>query len=102
MLCALLDLQARDHRRRLMSHESETPFDNIESSHEYVALLAETIEETRQDVEVQIILADTENANRRKEALQLVSYNLAKLSSHMTASRGILNDLTMLRRILLG
>jgi hypothetical protein len=29
-----------------MSHKSETPFDNIESSHEYVALLAETIEET--------------------------------------------------------
>ena len=27
-----------------MSHRSETPFDNIESSHEYVTLLAEAIE----------------------------------------------------------
>lgn len=85
-----------------MNHKSDTPFDNIESSHEYVALLAETIEETRLDVEDQITLAATENANRRKEALQLVSYNLAKLSSHITVSRRILNDLHMLRCLLLG
>ena len=85
-----------------MSHISETAFDNIESSHEYVALLAETIEETRLEVEAQVVLAVAENANRRKEALHLVSYNLAKLSSHMTASRRILNDLRTLRRLLLG
>ncbi|HEX2770023.1 MAG TPA: hypothetical protein VHN12_12155 [Geobacteraceae bacterium] len=85
-----------------MSHKSETPFDNIESSHEYVALLAETIEETRLDVEAQIVLAIAENATRRKEALQLVSHNLAKLSLHMTASCRILNDLRTLRCLLLG
>ncbi len=27
-----------------MSYRSETPFDNIESSHEYVKLLAEAVE----------------------------------------------------------
>jgi len=83
-----------------MSHKSETPFDNIESSHEYVDLLAETIEASRLDVEAQIILAMAENAKRRKEALQLVSYNLSKLSMHMTASQRILNDLRTLRRLL--
>ena len=83
-----------------MSHKSETPFDNIESSHEYVALLAETIEESRLDVEAQIVLALAENAKRRKEALQLVSHKLTKLSMHMTASRRILNDLRSLRRLL--
>jgi hypothetical protein len=83
-----------------MSHISETPFDNIESAHEYVALLAETIEDTRLEVEAHIVLAAAEHANRRKEALQLVSYNLAKLSSHMTASRRILTDLRTLRRLL--
>jgi hypothetical protein len=85
-----------------MSHEPETPFDNIESAHEYVVLLAEAIEENRQDVEAQIVLAIAENANRRKVALQLVSHNLAKLNLHMTASRRILNDLRTLRRHLLG
>jgi hypothetical protein len=85
-----------------MSHISEAPFDNIESSHEYVALLAETIEETRLEIEALIALATAEHANRRKEALQLVSYNLTKLSAHMTASRRILTDLRTLRRLLLG
>jgi hypothetical protein len=85
-----------------MSYKSETPFDSIESSHEYLALLAETIEETRLDVEAQIVLAIAENSIRRKEALQLVLHKLAKLSLHMTASRRILNDLRTLRRHLHG
>ena len=83
-----------------MSHKSETHFGNIESSHEYVALLNEAIEESRFDVEAQIVLAIAENAKRRKEALQLVSYNLTKLSMHMIASQRILNDLRSLRRLL--
>ncbi len=28
-----------------MSHQPETPFDNIEGSHEYVAMLADSLEE---------------------------------------------------------
>lgn len=85
-----------------MSYESETPFDSIECSHEYVSLLAEAIEEARQDVEADIAVALKEHAERRKEALQLVSYNLAKLSLHITTSRRILNDLRTLRRLLLA
>jgi len=80
---------------------SETPFDSLEGSHEYIALLAEAIEEARQDVEAEIALAVAEAADRRKEALQLVAYNLAKLNLHMTTSRRILNDLRTLRRLLL-
>jgi hypothetical protein len=85
-----------------MSNDPTTPFDSIESSHEYVALLADIIEESRRDVEAEIALAKGEHADRRQEALRLVSYNLAKLSMHMTASRRILNDLRTLRRLLLG
>jgi hypothetical protein len=81
--------------------ECETPFDSLEGSHEYVALLSEAIEEARQDVEAEIALAVAEKADRRKEALQLVAYNLAKLDLHMTTSRRILNDLRTLRRLLL-
>ena len=83
-----------------MSHKSETHFGNIGDSHEYVALLNEAIEESRFDVEAQIVLAIAENATRRKEALQLVSYNLSKLSMHIIASQRILNDLRSLRRLL--
>jgi hypothetical protein len=82
-------------------HPPETPFDSIESSHQYVALLAQAIEEARQDVERDIAMAMADQADRRRQALQLVLYNLAKLESHMSASRRILNDLRTLRRLLL-
>ena len=82
--------------------ELETPFDSIEGSHEYVALLAEALAEARADVEAEIALADREGAFRRKEALVLVSYKLSKLSHHITTSRRILNDLRTLRRLLLA
>lgn len=81
---------------------AETPFDSIESSHEYVAMLAEAVEEARRDVEEEISAADRDHADRRKEALLLVSYNLAKLNLHITNSRRILNDLRTLRRLLLA
>ena len=85
-----------------MNEGSETPFDNIEGSHEYVALLAEALEEARRDVEDEIAAAENDSADRRKEALLLVAYNLAKLGVHINSSRRILNDLRTLRRLLLS
>jgi hypothetical protein len=84
-----------------MSHRSETPFDNIESSHEYVSLLAEAVETALAEVEADTALAKADSADRRVEALQLVSYKLNKLAGHLTSSRRILNDLRSLRRLLL-
>ncbi len=85
-----------------MSYQAETPFDNIEGSHEYVAMLADALEEARRDVESEVGAADRDGAERRKQALLLVSYNLAKLNLHITTSRRILNDLRTLRRLLLS
>ena len=85
-----------------MEYQAETPFDSIEGSHEYVALLAEALDEARRDVESEVALAEREGAERRKQALLLVSYNLAKLNLHITTSRRILNDLRSLRRLLLA
>jgi hypothetical protein len=75
----------------------EGTFDNIESAQEFVDLLAEAIEESRREVESEI---SREQPDRRMQALQLVSYSLAKLSLHITTSRRILNDLRTLRRLL--
>jgi hypothetical protein len=85
-----------------VSYQAETPFDSIEGSHEYVAMLAEALDEARRDVEAEIASAERDRADRRKEALLLVSYNLAKLNLHVTSSRRILNDLRTLRRLLLA
>lgn len=78
-----------------------TPFDTIESAHDYIDLLLDAIEETRRDVGSEIRMSTGPNRERRAEALQLVALNLNKLSSHITKSRRILNDLRTLRRLLL-
>jgi hypothetical protein len=80
----------------------ETPFDNIESSHEYVGLLAEAIDEAVASIDEEIALAAAEGAARREEALKLVAFKLAKLRDHVTQSRRILNDLRTLRRLLMA
>jgi hypothetical protein len=79
----------------------ETPFDNIESTHEYLSLLAEALDEATASIEEEIVLAAQEKAARREEALRLVAFRLSKLNGHISQSRRILNDLRTLRRLLL-
>ena len=86
---------------RSPNYKPETPFDNIESSHRYVSLLAEAIEVSLADVQADIEQAKAEGAQRRVEALQLVHFKLTRLAANMSGSRRILNDLRSLRRLLL-
>jgi len=79
----------------------ETPFDSIESAHEYIDLLVNSVRDVRVDVDGEIARAETEGAERRRHALLLVAYKLVKLENHVTVSRRILNDLRTLRRLLL-
>ncbi len=92
-------MEISEDRAVISRDEEETPFDNIESAHEYVSLLLEAIEEAKEQVEHEIGRAG--NVVRRQEALQLVSYKLVRLSSHISASKRLLNDLRSLRRLLL-
>ncbi len=85
-----------------VGYEPETPFDSIESAQQFVDLLAEAIEEARREIEEEISRVGAGGEERRKQALQLVAYNLTKLSLDMTTSRRILNDLQSLRRLLLN
>jgi hypothetical protein len=85
----------------MSDRRSETPFDNIESSHEYVCLLADAVQEALTEVQSDMDQARVDGADRRLEALQLVHFKLSKLAGNMTASRRILNDLRTLRRLLL-
>lgn len=78
--------------------EPESPFENIESALQFVELLCDAIEESRREIEQASAEPQSE---RRQQALQLVSYNLAKLALHMGTSRRILNDLRTLRRLFL-
>ena len=80
----------------------ETPFDSVESAQQFVELLCEAIEEARREIDEEIARTNAPGEERRRQALQLVAYNLAKLAMHMGTSRRILNDLRTLRRLLLN
>ncbi len=85
-----------------MSSETANPFDSIESAHEFVVLLAETVVEAKRDIEADVQREMNTNFPRRLEALRIALLNLEKLEFHMNKSRRILNDLRSLRRLLLG
>jgi hypothetical protein len=84
-----------------VSYEFETPFESIESAHEFLKLLAETVLEAKRDLEADISAETSVTVPRRVEAMRLASYNLEKLEHHLKTSARILNDLRMLRRVLL-
>lgn len=79
---------------------AETPFDSIESAQEYVQLLVVEVEEVRAEIRMGLAEAARDRAERRLDALQIVDYKLKQLEQHLAASRRILNDLRILRRLL--
>jgi hypothetical protein len=81
---------------------SSSPFETLESAHEYVRLLLEQIEEGRTGIAGDLRQAEQDGAARRLEALQLVDYKLLQLRDYMAGSSRILNDLRALRRLLIG
>jgi hypothetical protein len=84
-----------------LNYENETPFDSVESAHEYLRLLSETLTEAKRDIEGDIATQAGSQPPRRIEALRLVLYKLDKLEQHVKAGRRVLNDLRTLRRLLL-
>jgi hypothetical protein len=91
-----------------MSTDITRPFESIESAHEFVSLLEESIEEAAAEVREHLqqarALAEsvvhTENAERQARALNLALYKLTQLSTQMHKSRRALNDLRTIRRLL--
>jgi hypothetical protein len=85
-----------------MHEDPGRPFNNIESSHEYVTLLLQAIEETAADVVEGLHGPPSPETARRREAFQLVAYKLEQLHLHLATSRRLLNDLRTVRRMLHG
>jgi predicted nuclease of restriction endonuclease-like RecB superfamily len=83
-----------------MNSEPTRPFDSIESAHEFIALLEESIGDAVRDVKDHAQQASQQQDARSVEALNLALYKMSQLSSHMHKSRRILNDLRTIRRLL--
>ena len=78
-----------------------TPFDTIESAQDFVRVLADTIEETKREIQLDLDRELSQaQSSRRSDGLRIAVYNLKKLEHHMANSRRILNDLRSLRRLL--
>jgi hypothetical protein len=76
----------------------EDQFETLESAHDFVALLAETVAEAKRELERDV---QREAApSRRLDALRIAAYNVDKLELHLKRSRRILNDLRAVRRLL--
>ena len=93
--------RARDRQVFPLAHEFDTPFDNIESAQEYLALLSRELDAAKHDTEADIAREANSQIPRRRDALRLVLYKLEKLEQHIKVSRRLLNDLRTLRRLLL-
>lgn len=79
---------------------ADLPFESIESAQEYVRLLALQVDAVRADVDDDIAEAVRADATRRMDALRIVDYKLKQLAQHLGGCSRILNDLRMLRRLL--
>ena len=81
----------------------DTPFETLESAHEFVCLLREAVDEAYAAVAEEIAAAQVRpGAERRVDALRLVDHKLNALRHSLRGSLVLLNDLRTLRRLLLG
>lgn len=81
-----------------MKPQIENQFESLESAHDFVALLADTVAEARQELEGDVRRESTDS--RRLDALRIALYDLDKLEVHIARTSRILNDLRSLRRLL--
>lgn len=80
----------------------DTPFETIESAQEYLRLLASEVQVVRADIDADIAESFRARAGRRVDALRIVDYKLKQLEQQLGGCSRILNDLRMLRRILVS
>ena len=71
-----------------MNQVSGSPFDSIEDAHEFLTLLAQTVFETKLEIETDVQRESSSNFPRRAEALKLALYTLTRLEFHMNRSGG--------------
>jgi len=82
--------------------ELEQPFSSIESAIEFMQILAEAILEARTELDRERSQAASDGEERRARAIALALFKLKTLNAHVHKSRRTLNDLRILRRLILN
>ena len=86
----------------MFAQEIEQPFDSIESAQEYLNILAATTLEAMTELKRDRDEALRNGEQRRAQAIDLAIFKLKMLGCHVHKSRRMLNDLRILRRLILN
>ena len=86
----------------MLVDEIERPFDSIESAHDYMDILATTILEVKGELQRDREIALRDGEQRRAQAIDLAIFKLKTLNCYVFKSRRTLNDLRILRRLILN
>jgi hypothetical protein len=87
-------------KRPAMFDDDRQPFDSIADAHQYIGILRDVVRKSQSEVDEEIGRAVAAGAERRIQALYIVSHKLTQLHLHLDAARRTLNDLRTLRRLL--
>jgi hypothetical protein len=82
--------------------EIDLPFGSIESAHEFMDVLANTIMDVMKELNHHQKAAVRDSEDRRVQAIELAQYKLKMLNCYVHKSRRTLNDLRMIRRLILN
>jgi site-specific recombinase XerD len=83
-------------------NQIEQSFDSIESAHDFMNVLAETVLVVMQDLHRDYQIAIAEGEERRARAIELALFKCKTLNCYVTKSRRNLNDLRTIRRLILN
>jgi len=86
----------------MVPSDIDLPFGSIESAHAFMDVLAETILEAMKELNHEQKAALREGAARRAQAIELAQFKLKMLTCYVHKSRRTLNDLRMIRRLILN
>jgi hypothetical protein len=83
-----------------MNSNAGSAFQTIESAHDFVTLLAETVTEAKQDVEGDVLRKSSVKNSERLDVLRMALYSLSKLEMYVSKSCHILGDLRSQQNLL--
>ena len=90
------------HGKANEGRDIDHPFSSIESAQAFMDLLAETIVDTMKDLNGHHQEALRENEERRAQAVELALFKLKTMNCYVHKTRRALNDLRLLRRLILN
>ena len=86
----------------MMTEPIDQTFDSIESAQDFMQVLAETIFDAMKELNEEQRAAAKGGGERRAKAIELALFKLKMLTCYVQKSRRTLNDLRMLRRLILN